>query len=59
MGYEQLSLGLARLIVAPKGESLALAHQLTERVGQGDRIYYLHDLSITAIMSWQMFSITK
>jgi predicted transposase YdaD len=30
-------LGLVKLIVAPKKETIALAHQLAERVGQGDR----------------------
>jgi len=34
---ESLSLGLVKLIVAPKKETIALAHQLAERVGQGDR----------------------
>ncbi|WP_434684354.1 DUF2887 domain-containing protein [Pseudanabaena minima] len=34
---ESCSLGLVRLIVAPQKETIALAHQLAERVGQGDR----------------------
>ncbi|MFM7886105.1 MAG: Rpn family recombination-promoting nuclease/putative transposase [Pseudanabaena sp.] len=34
---ESLNLGIVRLIVAPKRETIALAHQLAERVGQGDR----------------------
>ena len=34
---ESLSLGLVRLIVAPQKETIALAHQLADRVEQGDR----------------------
>ena len=34
---ESLSLGLVKLIVAPKKETIALAHQLADRVGQVDR----------------------
>ncbi len=34
---ESLSLGLVKLIVAPKKETIALAHQLASQVGQGDR----------------------
>jgi predicted transposase/invertase (TIGR01784 family) len=34
---ESLSLGLVKLIVAPKKETIALAHQLADRVGQSDR----------------------
>ncbi len=34
---ESPSLGLVKLIVAPKRETIALAQQLADRVGQGDR----------------------
>ena len=34
---ESLSMGLVRLIVAPKRETIALAQRLADRVGQGDR----------------------
>jgi len=34
---ESLNLGIVRLIVAPKREVFALAHNLANRVGQGDR----------------------
>ncbi len=34
---ESMSLGLVKLIVAPKRETIALAHQLADRVGQSDR----------------------
>ncbi|GBO53596.1 hypothetical protein APA_1503 [Pseudanabaena sp. lw0831] len=35
--HQSLNLGLVRLIVAPKRETIALAQRLAERVGQADR----------------------